>query len=71
MEILRRVRLEGYQGGKSALYALVATLRPKETRATMRFEGLPGEFTQHDFGEVQVSGHTESKPYARSLVSFS
>ena len=55
VEILRRVRLEGYQGGKSALYALVATLRPKETRATMRFEGLPGEFSQHDFGEVKVS----------------
>ncbi len=27
-EILRRVRLEGYRGGKSALYELVKRLRP-------------------------------------------
>jgi hypothetical protein len=29
LEILRRVRAAGYQGGKAALYALVASLRPK------------------------------------------
>src|SRR6266852_8732481 len=29
LEILRRVREAGYQGGKTALYALVASLRPK------------------------------------------
>jgi hypothetical protein len=28
LEILRRVRESGYQGGKTALYALVASLRP-------------------------------------------
>ena len=32
LEILRRARLDGYAGGKSALYALVAALRPKPTR---------------------------------------
>jgi hypothetical protein len=29
LEVLRRVREAGYQGGKTALYALVASLRPK------------------------------------------
>jgi transposase len=54
VEILRRARLEGYEGGKSALYQLVASLRPHHVRVQMRFEGLPGEFSQHDFGQVKV-----------------
>ena len=29
LEVLRRVREAGYDGGKTALYALVASLRPK------------------------------------------
>jgi putative NADPH-quinone reductase len=37
------------------LYALVASVRPKETKPLIRFEGLPGEFSQHDFGEVDVT----------------
>jgi hypothetical protein len=32
LEILRRVREAGYQGGKTALYALVASVRPKEIK---------------------------------------
>jgi transposase len=54
LEILRRVREAGYQGGKTAVYDLVASLRPKSARPLVRFEGLPGEFSQHDFGEVEV-----------------
>src|SRR5262249_46450261 len=54
LEILRRVREAGYRGGKTALYALVASLRPKSAKPLVRFEGLPGEFSQHDFGEVKV-----------------
>ena len=54
VEVLRRARLEGYAGGKSALFALAASLRPAQVRLTMRFEGLPGEFSQHDFGHVKV-----------------
>ncbi len=49
VEVLRRVRQVGYAGGKSALYGLVASLRPKEVKPLVRFEGLPGEFSQHDF----------------------
>src|SRR6516164_1829356 len=55
LEILRRVREAGYQGGKTALYDLVASLRPKPAKPLVRFEGLAGEFSQHDFGEVDVT----------------
>ena len=54
LEILRRVREVGYQGGKTALYDLVASLRPKSAKPLVRFEGLPGEFSQHDLGEIDV-----------------
>jgi transposase len=54
LEILRRVRESGYSGGKTALYELVASLRPRRARPLVRFEGLPGEFSQHDFGQVDV-----------------
>lgn len=54
LELLRRVQAQGYAGGKSALYALLKELRPHKPRPVVRFEGLPGEFSQHDFGQVDV-----------------
>ena len=54
LEILRRAREAGYEGGKTVLYALVASLRPKSAKPLVRFEGLPGEFSQHDFGQIEV-----------------
>lgn len=54
LELLRRARIQGYSGGKSALYELISSVRPKKARPVVRFEGLPGEFTQHDFGHVDV-----------------
>lgn len=54
-EILRRATLEGYAGKKSALYALVAKYRPRRTELEMRFEGLVGEFSPHDFGQPVVT----------------
>jgi transposase len=54
VEIFRRAKLAGYPGGKSALYDLIHAIRPKTPRPVVRFEGLPGEFTQHDFGQVDV-----------------
>ena len=55
VEVLRRTRLDGYKGGKSALYSLAASLRPRHVKLVMRFEGLPGEFSQHDFGQVKIT----------------
>jgi transposase len=54
LEILRRARIKGYAGGKTALYDLIALLRPPTQSPVVRFEGLPGEFSQHDFGHVDV-----------------
>jgi transposase len=55
VEILRRAKQQrGYEGGKTALYELIRTVRPTTIRPIVRFEGLPGEFSQHDFGHVDV-----------------
>jgi transposase len=53
-ELLRRAREAGYAGHKTAFYALVAGVRPPRSAPIVRFEGLPGEFSQHDFGHVDV-----------------
>lgn len=56
LEILRRARNQGYRGGKSAFYELVAAIRKRKKKEySMRFEGIPGEFTQHDFGQVNIT----------------
>ena len=55
VELLHRARQAGYTGGKSAVYALAQTLRTRTVTPLVRFEGLPGEFSQHDFGEVCVT----------------
>lgn len=54
VELLHRARQAGSSGGKSAVYALVQTLRAHTVTPLVRFEGLPGEFSQHDFGEVLI-----------------
>lgn len=54
-ELLRRAQEAGYAGRKSAFYAVVAAIRPPRSSPVVRFEGLPGEFSQHDFGHVDVT----------------
>lgn len=54
LEVLRRAKLEGYDGAKSAMYALISGVRPPAVKPIVRFEGVPGEFSQHDFGQVDV-----------------
>jgi transposase len=74
LEILRRVREVGYQGGKTALYALVASLRPKPVKPLVRFEGLPGEFSQHDFGQIEVQfvhGTSQRMHFFASRLKYS
>ena len=53
-QLLRRAKAKGYGGAKSAFYAMVAALRPTVVPPVVLFDGLPGEFSQHDFGEVDV-----------------
>jgi transposase len=54
-ELLRRAKEAGYAGNKTAFYALVAGMRPPRAVPVVRFEGLPGEYSQHDFGQVDVT----------------
>jgi len=75
LEVLRRARLAGYRGGKTALYAVVRELRPLAVRPICRFEGVAGEFTQHDFGQVRVrwsgNGRSEQVQFFCSRLKFS
>jgi hypothetical protein len=36
------------------IYDLISAIRPKTIRPVVRFEGLAGEFSQHDYGHVDV-----------------
>ena len=74
VELLHRARLAGYTGGKSALYALAQALRVRTVTPLVRFEGLPGEFSQHDFGEVWVTyqdGREEKVHFFASRLKYS
>jgi transposase len=74
VELLHRARLAGYAGGKSALYALAQALRVRTVAPLVRFEGLPGEFSQHDFGEVWVTyqdGREEKVHFFASRLKYS
>jgi transposase len=74
VELLHRARLAGYTGGKSALYALAQTLRIRSVTPLVRFEGLAGEFSQHDFGEVWVTyqdGIEEKVHFFASRLKYS
>src|SRR5258706_10001 len=74
VEVVRRMRLDGYIGQKSALYGLIAAVRPKDQTPLVRFEGLPGEFSQHDFGQVDVEyrdGATQRIRFFASRLKYS
>jgi transposase len=74
VELLRRARNQGYAGGKSALYELVKELRPERPRPIVRFEGVAGEFSQLDFGQVDVKyldGRVERVHFFASRLKYS
>ena len=74
VEVLRRMRLAGYRGQKTALFAVIAAVRPKDQTPLVRFEGLPGEFSQHDFGQVDVEyrdGATQRIRFFASRLKYS
>jgi transposase len=68
--ILERLRGEGYDGGKSAVYDLVRKVRPpKPAEGVVRFEAVPGEFAQHDFGQVVVRYQDGTRERIRFFAS--
>ena len=74
-EVLARLRAQGYTGGRTAVYELVRRLRPTQAPVPIvRFEGLPGEFSQHDFGQRRVSfadGSTQIIHFFASRLKYS
>lgn len=73
-ELLRRAIEAGYDGHKTAFYALVSGVRPPRATPVVRFEGLPGEFSQHDFGQVDVrfvDGRTKRVHFFASRLKYS
>ena len=73
-EILHRLRGLGYTGAKTAVYEAVRELRPRPVNVLVRFEGLPGEFSQHDFGQVDVrylDGSRERIHFFASRLKYS
>ena len=74
-EIFARLKALSYEGGKTAVYDLVRRLRPPETKPpVVRFEGLPGEFSQHDFGQRRVTfedGTTQVVHFFASRLKYS
>jgi transposase len=57
-ELLRRLRSEhAYQAGKDPVYRYLQQHRPPPPppAPVVRFEGVAGEFAQHDFGELTVT----------------
>jgi hypothetical protein len=56
-ELLRRLHADhDYSGGKTAVFDYVAAHRPPRPSKlpVVRFEGVPGEFAQLDFGTLVV-----------------
>lgn len=74
VEILRRLREVGYSGGKNPVYQMVRRLRHVVVPLIVRFEGLPGEFAQVDFGHVRVGyddGTTEILHFFAARLKWS
>lgn len=74
VEVLHRMRGAGYPGAKTALYEAVRALRPRPVTPLVRFEGVSGEFSQHDFGQVQVhylAGGEERIHFFASRLKYS
>jgi len=56
IEVLRRAKEWGFEGGRSQMSELVKRLRPERRKEpVVRFDGLPGEYAQFDFGECVVN----------------
>jgi transposase len=76
-ELLRRLRSDhGYLAGKNPVYTYVATARPQPPPPlpVVRFEGVAGEFAQHDFGTLTVpytDGASEKLTFYAGRLKYS
>ena len=54
LEVVARAKAAGYSGGKSALYQVIASVRPKRGRTLGALDRIPGEIVRHGFGQFDV-----------------
>jgi hypothetical protein len=66
LEIVRRAKQAGYEGGKSALYSLIASVRPRRSRPLSQQDKVPGEISRHGFGQIEV----RFKDGQQKLITF-
>ena len=74
LDLLHGAKIAGYLGSKSAFYALVARLRPEVTKSIGAIGQLPGDESQHGFGEVEVrfaTGRQQRVHFFVSQLSYS
>jgi transposase len=68
--IRQRIAEKGYRGGISILRDFLRTVRPKSRRAFIRFESVPGEQCQTDWGHfgTMTYGNTSRKLYCFAIT---
>lgn len=76
VEVVRRLRSEhAYACGKNPVYEYVKAARPpKGAIPVVRFEGVAGEFCQHDFGKLTVAyldGSSEKLTFFAARLKYS
>ena len=74
LEIVKRARQSGYDGGKSALYAVIASVRPRRSRPLGQQDRVPGEIIRHGFGQADVvfgNGETRQMGFLISRLEYS
>jgi hypothetical protein len=74
LEIIGRAKEAGYDGGKSALYAVIASLRPRRSRPLGHQDRIPGEVIRHGLGQLDVrflDGQTRSVAFLASRLEYS
>jgi hypothetical protein len=74
LEIVKRAREAGYDGGKSALYSLIASVRPRRSRPLSNHDKVPGEIVRHGFGQLDVrfrDGTERALPFFVSRLEYS
>lgn len=74
LDVVRRAKLAGYEGGKSALYAVIATVRPRKSRPLGHQDKIPGEVMRHGVGQAEVrfqDGRTVTVNFLVSRLEYS
>jgi hypothetical protein len=74
LEIVRRAKAAGYDGGKSALYSLIASVRPRRSRPLSQQDKVPGEISRHGMGQVDVrlkGGEVRSVNFFATRLEYS